>query len=165
MSRAALLVLGLWLGLLVSSWVMASVNFRTAERVASDAAPAELRSRLQPLTDVDRRLAFRFMASEINRFMFRGVGLAQLVLGVLLVALLWRTGGTARGLALLALALVAIQIGGLGPQIARVGRLIDFLPRPLPAPLGRRFGLLHGVYVLVDLAKAVVLGAVAWLVR
>src|SRR4030095_14974636 len=34
-SRVALLVVGLWLGLLVSSWAMATVNFRTAERVAS----------------------------------------------------------------------------------------------------------------------------------
>ena len=155
------LLVGLWLGLLVSSWAMATVNFRTAERVASDAAPAELKSRLAPLPPDDRRLAFRHLASEINRWMFRWAGLAQALLGVVLAALVWRAGGAPRTLTCVALGLVALQVGGLAPMIAEVGRQIDFLARPLPPALGRRFGLAHGGYVILDLVKALVLAGLA----
>jgi len=157
----SLLAIGLWLGLLVSSWVMASTNFRKAEAAAHD-APAPLASKLGPVSAADRREAFRYLASEINRWMFRAVALAQAVLGAIALALLWREGGTPRGLAVAALAVVLVQLGVLAPMIAAVGREIDFLPRPLPPALGRRFGLLHGGYVLLDLAKAVALAVVAF---
>ena len=164
MSRPlALLLLGLWLGLLVSSWVMATVNFRTAERLASDQAAPALKARLAPLPADDRRLALRHLASEINRWMFRGIGIAQSVLGLALVALVWRLGGAARALACVALVLVALQIGVLAPMIAAVGRETDFMSRPLPAALARRFGIAHGGYVVVDLAKACLLAAIAFL--
>ena len=162
MSRSlSLLAIGLWLGLLVSSWVMASTNFRQAEAVARD-APAPLASKLAPVSAADRREAFRYLAAEINRWMFRAVALAQVALGALALALVWREGGTPRGLAIAALAVVLLQLGVLAPLIAAVGREIDFLPRPLPPALGRRFGLLHGGYVLLDLAKAVALAAAAF---
>jgi hypothetical protein len=159
----SLLLLGLWLGLLVSSWILATVNFRTAEAVSSPAgAPEELNRRLQPLAAEDRRHAFRYLASEINRWMFRSWGLIQAGLGVVLVALLWSAGGAPRALAVAALALVLVQVGLLAPMIAEVGRQIDFLARPLPPDLGRRFGVAHGGYVLADLAKALVLAAAAF---
>jgi peptidoglycan/LPS O-acetylase OafA/YrhL len=154
----SLLVVGLWLGLLVSSWVMASANFREAERVARE-LPAPLAGALDAGS---ARAAFRFLASEINRWMFRAVALAQVALGALAVALLWRTGGAPRALAVAALAVVALQLGVLAPMIAEVGRQIDFLPRPLPPALGRRFGLLHGGYVLLDLAKMIGLAVAAF---
>jgi hypothetical protein len=157
----SLLAVGLWLGLLVSSWVMASTNFRRAEAAARE-TPAPLAAKLAPLSADDRRQAFRYLASEINRWMFRAAALAQAVLGVLAVALLWREGGAPRALAVAALVGVLLQLGVLAPMIAAVGREIDFLPRPLPPAVGRRFGLLHGGYVLLDLAKAVVLAVVAF---
>jgi hypothetical protein len=159
----SLLAVGLWLGLLVSSWVMATVNFRSAEAAASpDRTPAELNRRLQPLAAEDRRHAFRYLASEINRWMFRSWGLVQGALGVVLLALLWTAGGSARLLAAAALALVLVQVGLLGPMIATVGRQADFLARPLPPDLGRRFGIAHGGYVAVDLVKALLLALTAW---
>jgi hypothetical protein len=157
----SLLAVGLWLGLLVSSWVMATANFRKAEAVARE-LPAPLAGKLGPVAAPDRREAFRYLASEINRWMFRAVALAQAALGAVALALLWRVGGTPRALTIAALAVVLLQLGVLAPMIQAVGREIDFLPRPLPAALGRRFGLLHGGYVLLDLAKAVVLAVVAF---
>jgi hypothetical protein len=59
-----------------------------------------------------------------------------------------------RGLAVAALAIVVLQVMGLAAPITEIGRSIDFLPRPLPADLARRFGLLHGAFVLLDLGKA-----------
>lgn len=164
MSRpVSLLVVGLWLGLLVSSWVMATTNFKQAEAAALAAsAPAELNRRLSPLPAEDRRHAFRYLASEINRWMFRSWGIIQAGLGILLLALAWRLGGAPRGLAVAALALVALQVAVLAPMIAEVGRQIDFLARPLPADLGRRFGIAHGGYVVVDLVKALALAAAAF---
>lgn len=166
MSRpSTVLLLGLWLGLLVSSWIMATVNFRTAEAVSSPArAPDELNRRLQPLPAEDRRHAFRYLASEINRWMFRTWGLVQAVLGVAVVALLWRAGGAPRALACVAMGLVLVQVGVLAPMIAEVGRRIDFLARPLPPDLGRRFGIAHGGYVVADLVKMAALAAAAFVV-
>jgi hypothetical protein len=158
----SLLLVGLWLGLLVSSWAMATVNFRKAE-AASVAGPDELNRRLAPLSPDDRRHAFRYLAAEINRWMFRGFGLAQVGLGVVLVALVWRAGGSLRVLALAALVLVLAQVGVLGPMIATVGRQVDFLARPLPPDLGRRFGIAHGGYVVVDLVKMAALAAISYL--
>jgi hypothetical protein len=78
-----------------------------------------------------------------------------------LLALAWSQGRAARVLVGVALVLTALQLFGLAGQIASVGRGIDFLPRPLPPDLARRFGVLHGVYVLVDLVKAMALAAAA----
>jgi hypothetical protein len=159
----ALLLVGLWLGLLVSTWVMATVNFRKAEAASLAAGtPDELNRRLAPLSHDDRRHAFRYLAAEINRWMFRGFGLAQVGLGVLMVALVWRAGGSLRVLALAALVLVLVQVGVLGPMIASVGRQADFLARPLPPDIARRFGIAHGGYVIVDLVKMAALAAISF---
>ena len=158
----SLLLVGLWLGLLVSSWMMATVNFRKAEAASvADQSPTELNRRLAPLSPDDRRHAFRYLAAEINRWMFRSWGLIQAALGLALVALLWSAGGSPRIFALAALLLVLAQVGVLGPMIATVGREADFLARPLPSDLARRFGIAHGGYVVVDLVKMVVLAAAA----
>ena len=158
----SLLLVGLWLGLLVSSWMMATVNFRKAEAASvSDQSPAELNRRLSPLSPDDRRHAFRYLAAEINRWMFRSWGLIQAALGIVLLALVWSAGGSLRLFALAALVLVLAQVGVLGPMIATVGREADFLARPLPPDVARRFGIAHGGYVIVDLVKMVALAAVA----
>jgi hypothetical protein len=159
----SLLVVGLWLGLLASSWAMATVNFRKAEAASSPAtSPDELNRRLEALSPDDRRHAFRYLASEINRWMFRGFGLVQVGLAVAVLGLLWSTGGSSRLLAVAALVLVLLQVGVLGPMIATVGREADFLARPLPPDIARRFGIAHGGYVVVDLVKMAVLAAVAF---
>jgi hypothetical protein len=56
-----------------------------------------------------------------------------------------------------ALLIALLQAFALAAPITDLGRSIDFLPRPLPSDLGRRFGLLHGAFVLLDLAKAAAL--------
>ena len=159
----SLLLVGLWLGLLVSSWIMATVNFRKAEAASLAAGtPEELNRRLAPLSPDDRRHAFRYIAAEINRWMFRSWGLIQFGVGVVLLALVWRAGGSLRVLALAALVLVLVQVGVLGPMIATVGRQADFLARPLPPDIARRFGIAHGGYVVVDLVKMAALAAISF---
>jgi hypothetical protein len=61
------------------------------------------------------------------------------------------------------LAIVLVQQIGVGPRILEIGRAIDFVPRPLDPDVGRRFGILHAAYVVLDLVKAGLLASVAWL--
>jgi hypothetical protein len=159
--RAALLVLGLWIGVLVSSAVVATVNFRTVDRLLGPGVRPELARTLEPVSVEGRRLALRHLASEVNRWIFRAGGVAQLALAVGLVATVWTKGGAPRALAVAALAIAAAQALGLTGAIASFGRSLDFVPRPLPPELARRFGLLHGLYVLGDLVKAGLLVAAA----
>jgi hypothetical protein len=156
---AALLLVGLWLGMLFASWVMATVNFRVADAVLD--GKGDVQARLAPLPVADQRLVLRHLASEINRWMFGRWAMVQLALGVVLVALLWGAGTVPRLLAVAALVLVLVQALALGPAIQQLGRSLDFVPRPLPPDVGRRFGLLHGGYVLADLVRAGVLLALA----
>jgi hypothetical protein len=159
MKSVGLVLAGVWLGALLASWVAATVNFRTVDRVLSPARP-EMDERLASLESEARRQVLRHLASEINRWMFRNWALAQLVLGLALVAASWRTVGAPRVLAAVALALAAAQMAAVGP-IVDIGRSIDFVPRPLPAGVARRFGLLHAAYVVSDLLKAALLTAFA----
>jgi len=161
---AALLALGVWIGLLAASWAMASASFRTVDRLLGAEAAPPLQARLAPLAVEDRRAVLRYVAAESNRWMFRTWSLAELVLGALLVAATWRLGALPRGLALAATAVVIAQAAALAPAIAELGRSLDFLPRPLPAPLGRRFGLMHAAYMGADLLKMIALAAEAALI-
>lgn len=163
MSRPLQLVLlGLWLGMLVASWVMATVNFRTVDRVLGPGLRPEIGARLAEVPETDRRTVLRHLASETNRWMFRWWSRAQLVLGLVLLVACWGNGGATRGLAAAVLALVLVQVFGLASPIAEVGRSIDFLPRPLPPDVGRRFGLLHAAYVGADFLKGALIAAAAW---
>ena len=160
--RLALLLAGVWLGALGASWAVATVNFRMVDHVLGPSTRPELQQRLAPLPAPDRREAFRHLASEINRALFGGFGLAQLAAGACLLILVWRAGGSLRLFALLVLALACLQVA-LGIPITSLGRAIDFVPRPLPEEVGRRFGMLHGAFVLLDLTKAGLLMALATL--
>ena len=158
--RLALLLAGAWLGALVLSWFVATTNLRVVDRVLRPPVRPELEERLALVPPGFRREALRHLASEVNRALFRGFGLAQLAIGLTLVGLVWTVEGRSRILAGVTFGIVLIQIV-LGHEIASLGRAIDFVPRPLAPDVGRRFGLLHAAFVLLDFAKAVLLTGVA----
>jgi hypothetical protein len=163
MSRPALLLLlGFWLGLLVASWLVASATFRTVDRVLDEAHP-DLAARLAPVAEPDRRAALRHVAAEVNRWMFGRWAVAQLGLAAACTLVAWRLGGAARWLAVAALAVVVAQTFGLGGVIRDLGRTLDFAPRPLPRDVAGRFGALHGAFAVLDLVKAGLVAALAWL--
>jgi hypothetical protein len=159
-SRLIFVLTGLWAGLLAASWMFASITFGTATALSAPDARAELREKTAALPDSDRRIVLRFMASEINRTMFRRWLFVQFALGGILLLMAARQGWTALYIAA-ALVLMLVQLG-LAPQILAIGRSIDFLPRPLPADIGARFGRLHGAYVLLDFAKMAALLLYGW---
>jgi hypothetical protein len=160
----ALVAIGVWLGLLVASWLMATASFRNADRLVGPEARAEFQARLAPLSADDRRVLVRYHAAESNRWMFRTWGTMQLVLAVVLVALTWRLGAAPRFLALAVAAMVVVQAAAIVPPVAQLGRSLDFVPRPLPPAEGRRFGLLHTAYMVADLLKAGGLAAAALII-
>jgi hypothetical protein len=163
--RLLLVLLGLWLGLLLASWIIADVNFRTVDRVLGPGLlRPELDQRLSAIPKDDRRVALRHLASEINRWMFRYWSLAQMALGAACLIASLQVGGASRLLLTGALLLVLIQGFGLAAPITDLGRAIDFVPRPLPPDTARRFGMLHAAYVGLDLVKAALLAAAAWAV-
>jgi hypothetical protein len=164
MVRLLLVLAGFWLGMLVASWLMATANFRAVDRVLGPDARPEIAARLGGVPAEDRRVVLRHLVGEINRWMFRGWALAQLALGAIVLAAAWRMPGWPRRLAGAALLLVVVQLVFLTPAIASAGRSIDFVPRPLPPDVGRRFGMLHTAYAGADLAKAILVALAAWIV-
>jgi hypothetical protein len=160
-----LFVAGIWIGLLVASWAMASASFRTADRLLGPEARPEMQARLSALAPEDRRLVLRHAAAETNRWMFRSWAAMEMVLAAALVALSWRLGTGLRWTALAVAAVVIAQSAAVGPAIAQLGRSLDFVPRPLPPAAGRQFGLLHAAYMLADVGKAVGLAAAAFMAR
>jgi hypothetical protein len=162
--RPLTLALGaFWLGLLVASWFAATSSFRTVDRVLGPSLRPEFATRLQGVPEAERRVVFRYLASEINRGMFRRFGFVEAAFALALAALAWPGGGKGRIFALAIVVVVLGQLVFLGPQILALGRSIDFVPRPLPPDVARTFGLLHGAYLVFDLLKAGLLASVCWL--
>jgi hypothetical protein len=139
---------------------VATANFRVVDRVLYLPVRPELEERLASVPPGFRREALRHLASEVNRALFRGFGLAQSAVGLTLLGFVWAGEGRPRILAGLSLGIVLIQIV-LGREITSLGRVIDCVPRPLAPDVGRRFGLLHAAFVLLDFAKAGLLTGVA----
>lgn len=164
--RIGSLLVGLWLGLLVASSAVAIVNFRTVDRLLGPDLRPELDHRLKTLPLAERRVAFRHLVSEVNRWIFPYGSLAQLLLAGLLLAAAWPAAGVGlRWVVVALLLLTAVQAFALAGAIASFGRTLDFTPRPLPPDLARRFGLLHGAYVISDIAKLALLATSAFLLR
>lgn len=163
MSRAlGVGLVGAWLGLLVASWIFASLNFRTVDRVLGPEMRREAGEKLASVAPADRRAVLRHSASEVNRGMFRLWGPLQLGLGLVALLLAWPAAGGPRALLVAALVVLAAQ-ALLASPIVTLGRAIDFVPRPLPRDVSQRFGLLHAAYVGADFVKAGLLVAAAWL--
>jgi hypothetical protein len=158
-------VVGAWLGLTAAAFFVAPASFSTVARLrAGDRVFA-------PLPEPERGLAFRYVASELNRTVFSAYVSAQMALAATatLLALASRRSaalGAPATVALgLALFLSCVELA-LTPRIVELGRAIDFLPRdPLPED-ARVFATLHAVYVGADVVKAgALVGLIAALAR
>ena len=91
--RTALVgLVGLWVGLLLAAGAAATLNFRTVDRALGPQSAPELRDRLAPLAEVERRAVLRHAASESNRSLFALSGWTQAVLALLVLALAWPVG-------------------------------------------------------------------------
>jgi hypothetical protein len=163
-SRFALLLLGAWLGLSIATWPVASGNFRAVDRVLEPGYRPEFAERIAPRSPAEERPVLRFVASEINRRLFRWWGWAQVAIAVALAALVARDTSIGVGTKVLlsCSGLLALLLGAaLTPLLGRLGPPLDFIPRPVPPEweaAHRSFRRLHGAFMALDLLKVVLVG-------
>jgi hypothetical protein len=148
-------ILSAWLTATPFMWFAASQSFATADRILRSANPQFVEA-TKGMAEGQTRVALRHLASEINRGYFWGYGLAQVVLGGVLLLLLWReTPRDSLGFgvvcAMMVLALILTLV--LTPMIVSLGRSIDFVPRNPPPPVMPRFWALHGAFTGLDGVK------------
>ncbi len=146
-------------------WSVAAGSFSTVDRVLRTSNP-QFTEATRRMDQDKTRVALRYLASEINRTCFRAYGLGQIVLGALLLFLLLRQtpkdptalviGGAMLGL-VLGLSLI------ITPEMAALGRTLDFAPRNPPPAEMPRFRMLHAAFTGLDGVK--LLAGVALLVR
>ena len=158
-------IVGAWVGWTLFMWFAATRSFRTVDGVLASSRP-EFQQAVQPLAHDQARAVLRYLASEINRRLFRTYGWVQIVLGVVLVLLLGRRAprdAVALVLAGVMLGLVLVLTLFVQPEIVALGRSIDFAPRDPAPPAMARFWMLHRTFTGLDSLK--LLAALAMLVR
>jgi hypothetical protein len=151
----AIAILSAWVAATLFMWFAATRSFSTVDRVLRQPG-AQFAETTKSLTPDQTRMVLRHLASEINRTLFWGYGVAQIVLGVVLLFLLWRQTprdnvGLGIACGMLALALVLTLV--ITPLLVRIGRMIDFAPRNPPPPVMPRFWALHGAFTGLDGVK------------
>lgn len=158
-------LLSAWLAATPFMWFAATQSFRTIDRILRTETPQLVES-TKGMADGQTRVVLRYGASEINRTYFWGYGLAQIVLGAVLLLILWRESardslgfGVVCGMMVLVLILTIV----ITPMIVSVGRSLDFVPRNPPPPLMPRFWALHGAFTGMDGLKFV--GGLGLLIR
>jgi hypothetical protein len=160
MSRTSMLkvaILTVWLTLTPVMWFAATKSFSTVDYVLRTANP-QFAEATKRLAEGQARVVLRHLASEINRTYFWSYGLAQVVLGGVLLLLLWRQAprdSLGFGVVCGMLGLVLVLTLVLTPMIVSLGRSIDFVPRNPPPPVMPRFWALHGAFTGLDGVKFV----------
>ncbi len=162
---AAIAILSFWIGLNLFVWFAATRTFSTVGRILKSPDP-RFRKIVEPLGAEPTREVLRYSASEINRRYFRAYGWTEILLGVILLALLWRqTPRDTVAVAMVAgmLALVVALTLVVTPWMSSLGRTLDFGPRTPAPPRMRRFWMLHGAFTSLDAVK--LLAGIALLIR
>lgn len=154
----ALFVMGAWIAGTIIVGVVASENFYTIDRLLAASANPTFMSVADRLGHVQTRDLLRYLSSELNRLYFQVWNVTQLGVGIVALWLLGadRVHARARWGVASMLAIVAVMMTWLTPQIVSAGRSLDFVPRdPAPAALGR-FWVLHGIYISLEGVKLVI---------
>ena len=165
MQVLAVAILGAWIASTLCMWFAATRSFSTVERVLKGAEPQFVET-TKPLGEGPTRVVLRYMASEINRSLFRGYGALQIGLGAILFLLVWRQtprNAADIGVAATMLALSVILTLVITPKLVSLGRSIDFVPRNPPPPVMPRFWALHGLFTGLDGVK--LLAGIGLLIR
>ncbi|MGH9325813.1 MAG: DUF4149 domain-containing protein [Terriglobia bacterium] len=159
--RAVVIALmSIWVAWTLFMWFAATRSFRTADRLLEKPQPAFARM-IQPLQSP--RALLRYVASQVNSTYFHAYGLAQIVIGIILLGfVVWRMPQDKTAVVLIAvmLGLVVVLAIFVEPQINRLGGDLSLNPSSSVAP---RFWMLHGVYTALDSTK--LLAGIVLLVR
>jgi hypothetical protein len=153
--RIASFLAGAWIAASIFMGMVATGNFHTVDRLLSAPSPAAARV-ITTLGHDNARMFLRYLASEENRRYFDQWELAQIALGLFLVAALYLGTQVNRlilGTAGMMVILVTFMHFFLTPEITFLGRGLDFV---LPDQGNRsRFWVLHGLYSAAEVLKLV----------
>lgn len=155
LQAASVALLGAWLCATLFMWFLAGASFSAVERILRTPTP-QFADAARPAGEGRTRVLLRYLASEINRACFRAYGWGKMALGAVLLALL--LGQKPRDVTALALVgtmlgLVVVLTLILTPQMVRLGRDLDFVPRQPPPPEMARFRTLHAAFTGLDGVK------------
>ena len=160
--------LGMWLAGSILVSVVAAQNFYTIDRLLAESPNATFVSVVDRIGRSEARDVLRYLSSELNRLYFQLWNVTQFVIGALVFWLLAgnRSARNARRGIVAMLGLVLFAIVWLTPQIITLGRGLDFVPRDPPPPSLGRFGMLHGLYLMLESLKlAIGVVVVYWMTR
>ena len=165
----AVAILSAWIMSTLCMWFAATQSFGTVDRMMKSPAP-QLAQISKPLGEESTRIVLRHAASEINRSLFWGYGVLQIVAGVILCLLVWKRKPRSHidvGVVTTMLILVVILTAVITPWLVSLGRSIDFLPRNPPPTVMPRFWALHGTFTGLDALKlaAGFILLVRWIVK
>ncbi len=157
------LVLGIWLACGMAVFFAGVDNSRNVERMVRDPnAGAALR--MQKLGERDSILLLRFAADKENRRLAEVWANVQFGLSfIFFFYLLFATGENkavlAGGLALVVI--VAIQRFFVIPEVAGLGKLLDFIPDSDPSTYRGRYHAMRMTYLCMEIVKWVMQGMLA----
>lgn len=149
-------LVGIWLGGTLFMWWVATENFRVAANI-DKAPPQEFAEIVSELAPAERLAVLRFQASEANRHLFHGWGIAQLFIGALGLFLVLRSGsgnlavGLVAAMVLICLTLQLYVV----PESIRLGEIVDFLAVGVENDDTARFWTFHHAYTGLDMLKFV----------
>ncbi len=158
MRTAIAVLLGVWLAGTLLMGGVASENFFLIDHLLKSPSHASFQRDVLQMPPGEARVMLRYFSSELNRFYFNVWGWIEAGLGALVVVLAI-TGLQQRKFAIgfsAMLALVAVMLFYITPRIIVAGRALDFVPREPPPPGMAEFGMLHGAYSILDLAKLLI---------
>ena len=162
MKRNIVLVLmGAWLAGSICTSVVATQNFYTIDRLLAERANPSFASAVDRLGAPQARDVLRYLSSELNRLYFRLWNVAQIVLGLSVIALIAGSARQdpiatrARSGVIVMLGVVVLMLVWLTPSIVSLGRSLDFVPRDPPPPGMQRFWILHATYTSLEMIKLV----------
>jgi hypothetical protein len=135
--------------------MVATQNFRSVDRLLA-APSSQAAKQIETLGKPAARAFLRYQVSEQNRWYFMTWETIQLGLGALLLLVLL-FGAEAKAfvllLSLLMLLIVGIQHWVMTPEIARLGRVIDFLRESTFSAEHARFWHFHTAYSISEVIK------------
>jgi len=155
--RLATLLLGVWLGAGIFADIAVTQNFQTVDRFLSTPNSLSASRELSSIGRDRERVILRRNAGEENNFLFENWERAELILGLVLLAVLFfgeRPNKLMLSAALTMWVLVAVQHFALSPQVTEIGRKIADLPAT--DPLNKTFWMFHGIYSGSEILKLLV---------
>jgi hypothetical protein len=156
--RWALVLVGAWIAGSICSSVVATENFYTIDRLLAGMPNQAFAKAVQQLGQPQARDLLRYLSSELNRLYFQLWNVAQIALGALTLWLIASRAGDPRmrratRTVVAMLAIVAVMLAYLTPQIVSIGRSLDFVPRDPAPPAMQTFWVLHAAYTSLEMLK------------